>query len=83
MIEHRFSEEEHHPEENEEPLITKKEQSKAGAENFHFIKMLYKTLLDNDVSEKYANQVIDELENIMKAGKQCGLYSIYVYQDLT
>ena len=47
MIEHRFSEEEHHPEENEEPLITKKEQSKAGAENFHFIKMLYKTLLDN------------------------------------
>ena len=38
MIEHRFSEEEHHPEENEEPLITKKEQSKAGAENFHFIK---------------------------------------------
>ena len=82
MIEHRFSEEEHHPEENEEPLITKKEQSKAGAENFHFIKMLYKTLLDNDVSEKYANQVIDELENIMKAGNSVDYILSNVYQKL-
>lgn len=82
MIEHRFSEEEHHPEDNEEPLITKKEQSKAGAENFHFIKMLYKTLLDNDVSEKYANQVIDELENIMKAGNSVDYILSNVYQKL-
>ena len=70
------------PEENEEPLITKKEQSKAGAENFHFIKMLYKTLLDNDVSEKYANQVIDELENIMKAGNSVDYILSNVYQKL-
>lgn len=80
MIEHRFSEGEHISE--EEPLLEKKEQSKAGAENFHFIKMLYKTLLDNDVSEKYANQVIDELENIMKAGNSVDYILSNVYQKL-
>ena len=30
-------------------------------EGFSFVKMLYQTLLDNEVDEKYANQILDEL----------------------
>ena len=82
MIQHRFSKEEY-LEASEEPAVEKKEPAKSGgAENFHFVKMLYKTLLDNDVSEKYANQILDELENIMKAGNSVDYVLSNVYQKL-
>lgn len=82
MIQHRFSKDDY-LEEAEEPTVEKKEPVKAGgAENFHFVKMLYKTLLDNDVSEKYANQILDELENIMKAGNSVDYILSNVYQKL-
>ena len=31
-----------------------------------FMKLLYNTMLDNEVNEKYANQIIDEIEKISK-----------------
>ena len=37
-------------------------------EGFSFVKMLYQTLLDNEVDEKYANQILDELEKISSKG---------------
>lgn len=75
MIQNRFSEEERDEEKAEPPKT-------GGAENFHFVKMLYKTLLNNDVSEKYANQILDELENIMKAGNSVDYILSNVYQKL-
>lgn len=75
MIQNRFSEKERDEEKAEPPKT-------GGAENFHFVKMLYKTLLNNDVSEKYANQILDELENIMKAGNSVDYILSNVYQKL-
>ena len=34
-------------------------------EGFQFIKMLYRTLLENDVNEKYVNQIMDEAEKVL------------------
>ncbi len=82
MIQHRFSGEEYSEEKLEKPLEKTEQSGRTGAENFHFVKMLYKTLLDNDVSEKYANQILDELENIMKAGNSVDHILSNVYQKM-
>ncbi|MCI8327519.1 MAG: flagellar biosynthesis protein FlhF [Lachnospiraceae bacterium] len=84
MIQNRFSKDTYEDDEEEEDLeIEKKEKIKAGgAENFHFVKMLYKTLLGNDVSEIYANQILDELGNVMKAGNNVDYILSNVYQKL-
>lgn len=82
MIQNRFSEGEKKVEKEEPVLETTESQKAGGAENFHFVKMLYKTLLNNDVSEKYANQILDELENIMKAGNSVDYILSNVYQKL-
>ena len=39
-------------------------------EGFQFIKMLYRTLLENDVNEKYVNQIMDEPQTIELTGKK-------------
>lgn len=78
MIKHRFSEDDSR-EEKEEPegKITQNR-----AESFQFIKMLYKTLLQNEVNEKYANQILDELESIMKSGNSVDYILSNVYQKM-
>ena len=42
-------------------------------ENFKFIKMIYSILLDNEVDEKYVNQIMDEVEKVMKGGASVDL----------
>ena len=37
-------------------------------ENLKFIKMIYGILLENEVDEKYVNQIMDEVEKVMKSG---------------
>lgn len=37
-------------------------------ENFKFMKMLYRTMLNNDVNEKYVNQILDEAEKVTNSG---------------
>ncbi len=75
MIEYRFSEEEH----KDEP---KEERPQDKAESFQFVKMLYKTLLQNEVNEKYANQILDELEGVMKKGNSVDYILSNVYQKM-
>lgn len=82
MIQNRFSEGNKQEEKDELKLAQETGNESPGAENFHFVKMLYKTLLDNDVSEKYANQVLDELEKIMKSGNSVDSILSNVYQKL-
>ena len=40
------------------------------SENLTFIKVLYETLIDNEVNEKYVNQIMDELEKVNWNGEQ-------------
>lgn len=42
------------------------EAEKPEGEMARFIKLLYHTMLDNDVSETYANQIVDEIEKVNK-----------------
>lgn len=51
-------------------------------EGFSFVKMLYQTLLDNEVHEKYANQVLDELEKVTSKGTSIDYILSHIYQKL-
>lgn len=51
-------------------------------EGFSFVKMLYQTLLDNEVDEKYANQILDELEKISAKGSNIDYILSHIYQKL-
>lgn len=46
------------------------------------MKMLYRTLLDNDVNEKYVNQIMDEAEKVTHSGSSVDYILSNVYQKL-
>ncbi len=51
-------------------------------ETMSFIKLLYNTLLENEVDEKYANQLTDELEKIAKPNLPFEYTLANVYQKM-
>lgn len=51
-------------------------------ENLSFIKMLYETLIDNEVDEKYVNQIIDEVEKINLNGNSMDHILSNIYQKM-
>ncbi|MGN0482764.1 MAG: flagellar biosynthesis protein FlhF [Lachnospiraceae bacterium] len=51
-------------------------------EGFKFLKMIYEILLDNEVNEKYVNQIIDEIEKIMRNGSSVDYILSNVYQKM-
>ena len=52
---------------DQEPEVSKaKEEVKEESEIDKFTKLLYNTMIDNEVDEKYANQILDEVEKIQK-----------------
>lgn len=52
------------------------------SENFQFMKMLYRTMLENEVNEKYVNQVMDEAEKVIHNGSSVDFILSNVYQKL-
>lgn len=54
----------------------------ANPEGFQFVKMLYRTLLENDVNEKYVNQILEEAEKIIRNGNSVDHILSNVYQKL-
>ena len=51
-------------------------------ENFKFMKMLYRTMLNNDVNEKYVNQILDEAEKVTNSGSNVDIILSNVYQKM-
>lgn len=51
-------------------------------ESFKFMKMLYRTLLDNEVHEKYVNQILDEAEKMANANSSVDVILSNVYQKM-
>ena len=47
-----------------------------------FMKLLYNTMLENEVNEKYANQIIDEMEKMNKPGMPFDYALANVYQKM-
>ena len=51
-------------------------------ENLKFIKMIYGILLENEVDEKYVNQIMDEVEKVMKSGISVDYILSSIYQKM-
>lgn len=66
------------PEENRE----KEEEEEKTSELEKFMKLLYNTMLDNEVSEKYANQIIDEIEKSAKPNMPFDYALTNIYQKM-
>lgn len=50
--------------------------------NISFFKLLYRIMLENEVDEKYANQLIDDLDKTMKPGMPVDYMLSSVYQKM-
>ncbi len=51
-------------------------------EQMAFFKLIYNTLIDNEVDEKYANEIIDELGKIKKSGSGIDIFLANIYQKM-
>lgn len=66
------------PEEEELQDIGKADQT----EEFRFLKMVYGTLLDNEVDERYVNEILDDVEKIARRGNGVDLILSSIYQKM-
>ena len=55
---------------------------KGSDEQMAFFKLIYNTLIDNEVDEKYANEITDELEKIRKPGAGIDIFLANIYQKM-
>ena len=55
---------------------------KTASEEFHFVRILYSTLLKNEVHEKYVNQILDEIEKLIRPCNSVDMILSNVYQKL-
>lgn len=54
----------------------------SSSQEMSFIRMVYSTLLKNEVSEKYVNQIMDEVEKYIRPGNNVDLILPNIYQKL-
>lgn len=73
MIEKKFQAEEEAPE---------SEQEEENSEMTRFVKLLYNTMIENEVGEKYANQIIDEMEKSSRENQPFDHALADVYQKM-
>lgn len=78
ILEKQLTSNENHSTEKRE--FTKQDSRKN--ENLAFIKVLYETLIDNEVNEKYVNQIMDELEKVNWNGNSVDYILSNVYQKM-
>ncbi|MCR5665762.1 MAG: flagellar biosynthesis protein FlhF [Eubacterium sp.] len=51
-------------------------------ESLRVMKMVYKVLLDNEVDEKYANQILDEIDSVLRASSSMDVMLSNIYQKI-
>jgi flagellar biosynthesis protein FlhF len=52
------------------------------SEALAFVRILYRTLVENEVNEKYVNQIVDEIEKFIRPGNGVDIILSNVYQKL-
>ena len=52
------------------------------SEELNFVRILYNTLLNNEVNEKYINQILDEVEKFIKPGNSVDMILSIIYQKM-
>ena len=60
-----------------------KEEDGVSSEMDRFLRLLYNTMLENEVHEQYANQIIEEAEKVNKPGMPIDYVLANVYQKMT
>ena len=55
---------------------------KSNSQELNFVRMIYNTLLKNEVNEKYINQILDEVEKFIRLGNNVDLILPNIYQKL-
>ena len=60
----------------------KSEEVQEDSEQMKFIKLLYNTMIDNEVHEKYANQIIEEVEKAATPNMAFDYFLTNVYQKM-
>lgn len=78
LLEQRIKQEEERPREEEEEI----KDSKFSKEIMTFMKLLYNTMIDNEVRDVYANQIIEEIEKISSPNMQLDFALSTVYQKM-
>lgn len=68
--------------EEEDQTETAAEEAEEDSEMVRFIKLLYNTMLDNEVDEKHANQIIDEIEKNVRGNQPFDHALAEVYQKM-
>lgn len=66
----------------ESPIEEKFAEQPSSGEGFRFLKMLYSILLENEVNEKYANQIMDESEKVVRGGPSMDFLLSNIYQKM-
>ena len=66
----------------EKPEAENPVKEKPSSEEFHFVRILYSTLLKNEVNEKYVNQILDEIEKFIRPGNSVDMILSNVYHKL-
>lgn len=54
----------------------------SNSEEVNFVRMIYTTLLRNEVNEKYVNQIMDEVERFIRPGNSVDMILPNIYQKL-
>lgn len=62
--------------------VSRNKKNDISEENLSFIKLLYNTLIENEVDEIYVNQLTDEVEKITKPGMPFDFALANVYQKM-
>lgn len=57
-------------------------ESRQNSEEMDFVRIVYNTLLKNEVNEKYVNQIMDEVERFLRPGNNIDLILPNIYQKL-
>ena len=69
-------------EEKKEEVKEEIKEDKVSDETMTFVKLLYNTMIENEVCDKYANQLIDEIEQKGKPDMQMDFVLSNVYQKM-
>ena len=69
-------------EKEDEPKHPEKPVSEEDRQIMSFMKLIYNTLVNNEVDEKYANELVDEIEKLKKPGVTIDYLLSNIYQRL-
>ncbi|MEG0972303.1 MAG: flagellar biosynthesis protein FlhF [Lachnospiraceae bacterium] len=61
---------------------SKKKEDTISDTNVKYIKLIYRTLLENEVNERYANQLLEEIEKVTKSATSIDYILSNVYQKM-